>query len=116
MDGARHAINNLLLNARPNNPLLKSAVAIFSYVFACYTAIQMKNSTRNASAITRENIGDKHNSCQLPQSQGAILCYHELTPCVVSEKNWDKKDNKGKSMILVLYVLQFETRCVLGAK
>ena len=32
--------------------------------------------------------------------------YHQLTPSVVSEKNWDTKEDQGKSSMRVLYVLQ----------
>ena len=66
----------------------------------------MKNSTRSISAINpvdTENTGDKHNSQH--NRREAISQYHELTLCVVSEKNWDTKEDKGKSMMCVLYVL-----------
>ena len=65
----------------------------------------MKNSTRNVSAITMENTGDKHNSYH----RKAISCYHKLIPCVVSEKNWDRKD-KGISLMHVLDILQLAKR------
>ena len=44
----------------------------------------------------------------------AILCYHKSTPGVVSKKNWNTKDNKGKSMMHALYVLWLEKRYILG--
>ena len=34
-----------------------------------------------------------------------LICYRELTPCVVREKYWNTKEDKGKSMMCVLYVL-----------
>ena len=30
-----------------------------------------------------------------------ISCYHELTSCIVSEKNWDTKGDKGKCVLFV---------------
>jgi len=29
----------------------------------------------------------------------AVLCYCKSTPCVVSKKNWNTKEDKGKSMM-----------------
>ena len=65
--------------------------------------IQMKNSTRSISIITMENTGDKLNSYHHSHRE-AILCYHKLTPCVVSKKNWDKKEDKGKCVLQVLFL------------
>jgi len=36
----------------------------------------------------------------------AISRYCKLTPCIVCEKNWNTKEDKGKSMIHVFYILQ----------
>ena len=36
------------------------------------------------------------------------------TPCVVSEKHWNTREDKGKSMMCVLYVLRLAKRHVLG--
>ena len=33
--------------------------------------------------------------------------YHKSIPSIVREKNWNIKDDKGKSMMLALYVLWF---------
>ena len=60
---------------------------------------------KSVSAITTENMDDKHNS-YYHNHREAISHYHELAPCVLSEKNWNTKEDKGKSMIHVLYVLQ----------
>ena len=42
------------------------------------------------------------------------LCYRKLTPWAVSEKKWDTKEVKGKSMMHALYVLQYAKRHVSG--
>ena len=51
-----------------------------------------------------KNMGDK-SEIQHSHRETAS-CYHELIPCIVSEKNWNTKEDKGKSMTCVLYVLQ----------
>jgi len=53
------------------------------------------------------------------QSQGLWLCASQRevlksTPCAVSEKTWNIKENKGKSIIRILYLLQLMIRYVLG--
>ena len=35
----------------------------------------------------------------------AASYYRESTPCVVSKKNWNTKEDKGKSMMRALHVL-----------
>ena len=37
----------------------------------------------------------------------AIPSYCKWTPCTVSEKNWNTKEDKGKPMMHVLYVLRW---------
>jgi len=44
----------------------------------------------------------------------AISCYRESTPSFVSEKNWNIKEDKGKSMIHALYMLWLAKRCISG--
>ena len=34
----------------------------------------------------------------------AILRYYKLTPSVVSEKNWNTKEDKGKSMMMIIII------------
>ena len=53
-----------------------------------------------------ENMGNNHNNYH------HIHC--KLTSCIVSIKNWDTKEDKGKSMMHVLYVLQLAKRHILG--
>ena len=40
----------------------------------------------------------------------ATSCYHRSTPCIVSEKNWNTKEDKCKSMISALHILQLAKR------
>ena len=64
---------------------------------------QLQHSVINYEQYEK-NTGDK------PESQHShretASCYHELIPCIVSEKNWNTKEDKGKSMKCVLYVLR----------
>ena len=69
--------------------------------------LQTKNSMRSVSVInpvTVENTGDK-------QPQGSHIV---LLPCIVSEKNWNTKEDKDKFMMRVLYVLWLVKRHILG--
>ena len=69
----------------------------------------MKNSKKTTSVINQvamENKGDKHNS-QHSHCIASLLC-------VMSEKNWSTKEDKGKSMEHVLYILWLAKRHILG--
>ena len=67
--------------------------------------VQTKNSTGNISVINpvaTENMGNK----QTNTTQGShIMLSPRIDTCVVSEKNWNTKEGKGKFMMSVLYVL-----------
>ena len=87
----------------------------FQLCYVHYTMLQVKNSTRNISAINQvamESTDNKHNIQHIHKE--ATSCYHESTPCVVSEKDWNTKENKDKSMMHVLYVLQLAKMHILG--
>ena len=43
----------------------------------------------------------------------AISCYCELKPSVVSEKNWNTKEDKGKSMMHAMYILWLAKQHIL---
>ena len=72
---------------------------------AHYTAIQMKNSMRSVSCNNYENMGDKVNSYHYSHRE-VISHYYKSTPCIVNEKNWDTKEDEGRSVMCVLYMLQ----------
>ena len=85
-----------------HNQLLKSAVSItlrLQLCSTCYTAIRMKNFMRSVSAIAMKNTGNKRNSYH----HEAVSHYRKLTPCVVSEKNWDT--TKVCPVMCVLHIL-----------
>ena len=74
----------------------------------------MKISARNFSAmnsVTMENAGEKHDTAM---EREAISLYRKSTPCVVSEKNWNTKEDKGRSMIHTLYILWLAKRHISG--
>ena len=87
----------------PQKSITESGMAIMLHLqlcstcSTCYTMIQMKNSTRSVSAITMENTGDKHNS------------YHRSHREAISTDTFhcqqDTEEDKGKSVMCVLYVL-----------
>ena len=94
---SRNAIKVILCrNAHPNNHGKGGGhYALYSAMFSHYTALQMKNSTRNVSAINpvaMEMACNKHNSQH--SHKEATSCYCELTPCIVNEKNWNTKEDK----------------------
>ena len=60
----------------------------------------MKKSATNFSAmnpVTKENATEKHD-----KARGELYCASyitlKLTHCVVSKKNWNTKEDKGKSI------------------
>jgi len=69
----------------------------------------MKNSTGNLNTFDTENIsGNMH--CL----REAISHYLKSTPSVVSKKDWNTKEDKSKSMMHALYVLQLAKRHISG--
>ena len=116
-NGTRHAIKLILhLNACPNNQLLKNAVAIMLRLQLCsarYTAIRMKNCMRSVSAITMENMGNK----LIVITTVIGKPYHAVaidTLIVLPVKNWDSKEDKGKSVMYELYALRLAKKHILG--
>ena len=103
----------------PNNQLLKSEVANmlhFQLYSARYTVLQTKNSEKvslQSIYLLRKIWVFSIIAIQYSHRE-AIPHYCELTPCVVSEKNWDTKEDKNKSMMHALYTLQLAKRHVLG--
>ena len=74
-----------------------------------YTALQMNNSIRSASAVNPVATENMDNS--------------DLKPCITllridtldsQQKEMDTKEDKGKSMMRALYVLQYAKRHVSG--
>ena len=61
------------------------------------------------NSVAMQNIaGNKHNGQHSHREATSRYC--KSTSCVVSEKNWNTKDDKGKSMVRALYVLQLAKR------
>ena len=77
------------MHAQIINYTLKSEVAIMLHLQPCstrYTVFQ----------VNTMNLGCFGKYKRRRQSQwGAILCYHKLTSCVFSEKNWRTREGKG---------------------
>ena len=49
------------------------------------------------SPVATENTGDKYNSQH--SNRKAVSRYHQSTPCFVSEKNWNTREDKGKRVL-----------------
>ena len=66
--------------------------------------LQAKNSRRSASAVNPVCM----EIWMIPVTNvGKPSSYHESTPWVVSKVKWYTKEDKGKSMMGALYVLQY---------
>ena len=95
----------MFLSQRCTNYQLREVAIMlhFQLCSACHTVLHMKSSTRSVSAInpvTTENMDDFCYKCR-----EAIVCCHETTPWAVSKDKWDRKEDKGKSMVHALYIL-----------
>ena len=117
-NGSRNAIK-VIQNMRVNNQLRNEKGgchhALFSAILRPLHSItneeQYKKHLCNQFSYYK-NMGNKYNSQH--RHMEAASHYHELTPCIVSEKNWNTKQDKGKFMICVLYVLQLAKRHISG--
>ena len=65
--------------------------------------IQMKNSTKNLFVVNL--VAPEKQVKNLMQPEGAILLYYES---IHSKKNWNTKEDKGKSMVSILYVCNWQ--------
>ena len=78
--------------------VLKSEVAILHFVF-------------NYAPFTYKEQHMKYfYALQKYRQKPAILCYQKATPCIVSKKNLNTKEEKGKSMIRALHILWWVKR------
>ena len=83
--------------------------ASLSPISVHYTMLQRTVCMRSISGINpvaMENMGNSHRE--------ATSSYCKLTPCIVSEKNWNTKEDKGKPMMRALYVLRLAKRHMSG--
>ena len=78
-----------------------------------YTALQMKNSGRIVSTINPVTTENTDDSCLQTYCRKAM---HSATANrhIVSKKKWDTKEDKGKSMMRGLYILQYAKRRISG--
>ena len=100
----------MTLHAPAFNYYLKSEISIMLHCQLCsthYTALQIKNCWKSTSTIkvdTMKNTDvfhfERKPSCAIAKS----------TPFTVSKDEWNTKENTGKSMTNVLYVLWY-TEC-----
>ena len=82
----------------------------------CYTALQTKNSTRNFSAmnpVTTENASKKPDTAR---GKPYLAIANQHLTLSVKRNAWNTKEDKGKSTIQALYVLQLAKRHVSGLK
>ena len=102
--------------ARPNyiNYCLKSEVSITlccRLCSTCYTAVRINNCLKSTPAIkiaTMKNMDDFHYEGKPSHATT------KSTPFAVSKDEWDTKEDTGKSMKNVLYVLRYAKRHLSG--
>ena len=107
-------------------PTTQSEVAIMQASLSptvcsvCYIASQLQNSTRSASAINLYSCYRKYRANSQHSHREATSCYRESTLCVVrgivskKELEHNLKEDKGKSMMHVLYIVLLAKRNILG--
>ena len=70
-----------------------------------------------------QELFEKHLRCQnnhydkygrFPLRKEAIMCYRQIDTFTVSKDEWDTKEDTGKSMKNVLYVLRYAKRHLSG--
>ena len=76
-----------------------------------YTASQIKNYSKSASAIKVATMKNVDDFCYEGKPSCATA---KSTPFTVSNDEWDTKEDTGKSMKNALYVLQYAKRYVSG--
>ena len=103
---------NTTIHAPPTiNYCLVSAAAItlrFQPCSASYTALQTKNSVRIISAInpvTTENTDDSRLQTYCREAMHRTTTNRHLW--LSAKRKWDTKEDKGKSMMHVLYILRY---------
>jgi len=103
------------LNVCPNNHLWAESGGSLHFIFSYASPVVHRYKQRTVQETwihLIQKIWPESMHCL----REAIPCYwnRELTPTVVSEKNWNTKENKGKSMMHSLYVLRLAKRHISG--
>ena len=97
-----------------NNYRLKSEVSITLRCQLCsthYTAVQIKNCLKNASAI---KVATMKNTDDFRYEGKPSRAITKLTLFTVSKDEWDTKEDTGKSTKKALHVLRYAKRHLLG--
>ena len=93
---------------------LKSEVSITLHCRLCptgYTAGRIKNYLKSTSAIKVATMKNMDDFCYKGKPSHSTT---NLTLFAVSKDEWDTKEDTGKSMKNVLYILQYAKRHLLG--
>ena len=72
-----------------------------------YTAVRFKNCSKSTSAIKLATMKNMDDFCYKGKPS---LATAKLTPFAVSKDKWDTKEDTGKSMTNVLYILRYAKR------
>ena len=94
----------------PTNYHLKSEVSITLRCQLCstrYTVLRIKNCLKNTSAIKVATMKNTNDFCYKGKPSRATA---KSTSFVVSQDEWDTKEDTGKSMKNTLYKLQYDKR------
>ena len=92
------------MHASTVNCILKSLMAIALHLSVYCTVLQSNNSVRNFSVMNLVTWTKALTGIHI------ILLQIDTLP----KMNWDTKEDEGKSMISVLYVLQLPKKHILG--
>ena len=94
----------------PTNYHLKSEASIRLRCQLCstrYTVLRIKNCLKSTSAIKVATMKNTNDFCYKGKPSRATA---KSTPFVVSQDEWDTKEDTGKSMKNTLYKLQYAKR------
>ena len=83
----------------------------FQLCFFCYTALQTKNSTRSISTINP--VTTKILAISMIANTATGKLHHAIMNRDLALSDWNTKEDKGKSMMRVLYVLRLAKRHIL---
>ena len=117
---AIHAYQKRWCHTRPGyiNYRLKSGVFITlrcRLCSTCYTPVRIKNCLKSTSAIKIATMTNTDHFCSCFRYKGKpSRANAKLTLFAVSKDEWDAKEDTGKSMKNVLYVLCYAKRHLSG--
>ena len=87
---------------------LRSEVSIMLHCWlcsTCYTAVQIKNCSKSTSVCYQNSHRDKYGQFRYERKSSRAIA--KSTLFAISKDEWDTKEDTGKSMKNVLYILWY---------